>query len=99
MGKEIKFKPILNKILVKRSEAETKTSGGIIIPDSAQERPWEGVVLAVGDGKYAKDGTLVKPAVSVGDNVLFNVYAGTEIMIDGEDLIIMEDVDLLGIRL
>ena len=91
------LKTVLNKIIVEPVEAETKTASGIIIPDSAKEKPQEGVVVAVGSGKYLDNGNIIKPTVKAGDKVLFSKYAGTEVKIEGEDLLIMREDDILGI--
>ncbi len=91
------FRPLHDRVLVRRVEAEEKTAGGIIIPDSAKEKPAEGEVLAVGEGAYNEEGDRIKPDVKVGDRVLFGKWSGTEVKIDGEDLIIMKESDILGI--
>jgi chaperonin GroES len=93
----MKIRPLQDRIIVKRLEEETKTKGGIIIPDTAKEKPIEGKVIAVGKGKVADDGKLIKPEVSVGDKVLFSKYGGTEVKIDGEEYLIMREDDILGI--
>jgi chaperonin GroES len=93
----MKIRPLQDRIIVKRLEEETKTKGGIIIPDTAKEKPIEGKVIAVGKGKVADDGKLIKPEVSVGDKVLFSKYGGNEIKIDGEEYLIMREDDILGI--
>ena len=93
----MKLKPLQDRVIVKRMEEEEKTAGGIIIPDSAKEKPMKGQVLAVGPGKAGKDGERVKPTVKKGDFVLFNKYAGTEIKIDGEDQLVMREDDILAI--
>ena len=90
-------RPLQDRILVRRVEEAEKTRGGIIIPDSAKERPLEGKVIAVGSGKRLEDGTLVKLDVKAGDRVLFGKYAGTEIKIDGEDFVIMREEEVLGV--
>jgi chaperonin GroES len=90
------FRPLHDRVLVRRVEAEEKTAG-IIIPDSAKEKPAEGEVLAVGEGAYNEEGDRIKPDVKVGDRVLFGKWSGTEVKIDGEDLIIMKESDILGI--
>jgi chaperonin GroES len=91
------FKPLYDRILVKRVEEETTTAGGIIIPDSAKEKPLTGTVLAVGDGKLKDDGSLRKLEVAKGDTVLFGKYAGTEIKIEGVEHTILREDDVLGI--
>ena len=90
-------RPLQDRILVRRVEEVEKTRGGIIIPDSAKERPLEGNVIAVGAGKRTEDGTLVKLDVKAGDRILFGKYAGTEIKIDGEEHLIMREEDILGV--
>jgi chaperonin GroES len=92
----MKFRPLQDKILVKRLESETKTAGGIIIPDNAKEKPQQGEVIAVGNGKMI-EGSLVKPDVKKGDKVLFSKYAGSEVKVDGTELLIMREEDLLGV--
>ena len=91
------FRPLHDRVLVRRLEAEEKTAGGIIIPDSAKEKPSEGEVNAVGEGAYNEDGDRIKPDVKAGDRVLFGKWSGTEVKIDGEDLIIMKESDIMGI--
>ena len=91
------FRPLHDRVLVRRIEAEEKTSGGIIIPDSAQEKPSEGVVVAVGSGAKADDGTVTPLDVKAGDRVLFGKWSGTEVKLDGEDLLIMKESDIMGI--
>lgn len=93
----MKVRPLQDRILVKRVESETRSAGGIIIPDTAKEKPLEGLVIAVGEGKRLEDGSRVKPEVKVGERVLFGKYAGTEIKVDGEDHIILKESDILGI--
>ncbi len=92
-----KLRPLGDKILVKRLEAETKTKSGIVLPDSAKEKPKQGTVIAVGEGKRLDDGTRAPFNVKKGDKVLFTSYAGTEIKIDGEELMIMSEDDILAI--
>ena len=82
---------------VRRVEAEEKTAGGIIIPDNAKEKPAEGEIIAVGEGAYNEDGDRIKPDVKEGDRILFGKWSGTEIKVDGEDLLIMKESDILGI--
>jgi chaperonin GroES len=91
------LKPLQDRILVQRVEEETTTKGGIIIPDSAKEKPAEGKVVAVGDGKVADDGKRVALEVKKGDRILFGKYSGTEVKIDGEEYLIMREDDVLGI--
>lgn len=93
----MKIKPLHDKILVKRIDEESKTKGGIIIPDSAKERPMEGKVVAVGAGKILKDGTKRPLAVKEGDRVLFAKYAGTELKVEGEEVLILSEEEVLGI--
>jgi len=89
--------PLGDKILVKRLEAEEKTKGGIVLPDSAKEKPREGKVLAVGPGKVLEDGKRSTMQVKKGDRILFNSYAGTEIKVDGDELLIMGEDDVLAV--
>jgi chaperonin GroES len=91
------FRPLGDRVLVKRIEEEAKTKGGIIIPDTAKEKPQEGEVLAVGPGARDDSGKRVEPEVKTGDRILFGKWSGTEVKIDGEDLIIMKESDILGI--
>ncbi len=91
------FRPLHDRVLVRRVEAEEKTAGGIIIPDSAKEKPAEGEVVAVGGGAKAEDGKVTPLDVKPGDRVLFGKWSGTEVKIDGEDLLIMKESDVLGI--
>ncbi|MGK7752383.1 MULTISPECIES: co-chaperone GroES [unclassified Roseovarius] len=91
------FKPLHDRVLVRRVESEEKTAGGLIIPDSAKEKPSEGEVVAVGDGARKDSGELIEMAVSVGDRILFGKWSGTEITIDGEELLIMKESDILGV--
>ncbi|MFH1277583.1 MAG: co-chaperone GroES [Candidatus Eisenbacteria bacterium] len=93
----MKIKPLNDRILVQRLEAEGKTTGGIIIPDTAKEKPVEGIVVAVGKGKTAEDGKLIKLDVKAGDRILFAKYSGTEVKIDGVEHLIMREDDILGI--
>ncbi len=93
----MKIKPLQDRIIVKRIEEEEKTKGGIIIPDSAKEKPQEGEVVAVGPGKVLDNGTKVAPEVKPGNRVLFGKYSGTEIKIDGVEHLIMREDDILGI--
>ncbi|PIP98298.1 MAG: co-chaperone GroES [Rhodobacterales bacterium CG18_big_fil_WC_8_21_14_2_50_71_9] len=91
------FKPLHDRVLVRRIEGEEKTSGGLIIPDTAKEKPQEGEVIAVGEGARKDNGELIAPAVKAGDRILFGKWSGTEVKIDGEDLLIMKESDILGI--
>jgi len=93
----MKLKPLQDRVLVKRLEEEGKTKGGIIIPDSAKEKPQRGEIIAAGPGKADKDGKSIKLAVKKGDTVLFNKYAGTEIKVDGAEFLIMREDDILAI--
>jgi chaperonin GroES len=93
----MKIRPLQDQIIVKRLEGEEKTKGGIIIPDSAQEKPMEGKVIAVGKGKLNDNGERVAPDVKAGDTVLFSKYAGTEIKIDSEEHLIMREENILGV--
>ena len=91
------FRPLHDRILVRRVESEEKTKGGIIIPDTAKEKPSEGVVVAVGPGARDEQGVRVLPDVSAGDRILFGKWSGTEVKVDGEDLLIMKETDIMGI--
>lgn len=91
------FKPLHDRVLVRRVESEEKTSGGLIIPDSAKEKPSEGEVVACGDGARKDNGELISMAVSEGDRILFGKWSGTEITVEGEELLIMKESDILGI--
>jgi len=91
------LRPLHDRVLVRRVEAEEKTAGGIIIPDSAKEKPAEGEIVAAGTGARADDGKVTPLDVKVGDRVLFGKWSGTEVKIDGEDLIIMKESDILGV--
>ena len=91
------FRPLHDRVLVRRLEAEEKTAGGIIIPDSAKEKPSEGEIVSVGTGSKAEDGTVTPLDVKAGDRVLFGKWSGTEVKIDGEDLIIMKESDIMGV--
>ena len=92
-----KFRPLHDRVVVRRVESEEKSAGGIIIPDTAKEKPQEGEIIAVGPGARGEDGTLHPLDVKAGDRVLFGKWSGTEVKIDGEDLIIMKESDILGI--
>ena len=91
------FRPLGDRVLVKRVQEEEKTAGGIIIPDNAKEKPQEGEVVAVGPGARDEDGDFIKMELSVGDRILFGKWSGSEVKIDGEDLIIMKESDVLGV--
>ena len=91
------LKPLNDRVLVKRLESEERTASGLYIPDTAKEKPSKGEVVAVGPGKHADDGKLVSMAVKVGDMVLFNKYAGTEVKIDGAEHLVMREDDILAI--
>ena len=91
------LRPLGDKILIKRVEAETKTKSGIVLPDSAKEKPKRGKILAVGTGKRLDDGKVAPMTVKVGDEVLFTSYAGTEIKLDGEEVMIMSEDDVLAV--
>ncbi len=93
----MKFRPLHDRVLVRRIDEEEKTAGGIIIPDSAKEKPSEGEVLAIGPGARSEAGELITPDVSVGDRVLFGKWSGTEVKIGGDDLLIMKESDIMGI--
>ena len=93
----MKIRPLQDRVIVKRLEEEAKTKGGIIIPDTAKEKPMEGLVISVGKGKIGDDGKLIKPDVKAGDRILFGKYSGTEVKIDGDELLIMREDDILGI--
>jgi chaperonin GroES len=93
----MKIRPLNDRILVKRLEGEEKTAGGIIIPDSAKEKPAEGEVVAVGPGKLNDAGERIAMDVKVGDRVLFSKYGGTDVKLDGEDYLIMREDDILGV--
>ncbi|MEQ8666753.1 MAG: co-chaperone GroES [Rhodospirillales bacterium] len=91
------FRPLHDRVLVRRIESDTKTAGGVIIPDTAQEKPSEGEIVSVGAGHKAEDGSVTALDVKAGDHVLFGKWSGTEVKIDGEDLLIMKESDILGI--
>lgn len=93
----MKIRPLQDRVIVKRVVEEEKTKGGIIIPDSAKEKPQEGKVVAVGKGKLGDDGKLVPLDVKAGDRILFGKYSGTEVRLDGEDVLIMREDDILGV--
>ncbi|OYX43336.1 MAG: co-chaperone GroES [Rhodobacterales bacterium 32-67-9] len=91
------FKPLHDRVLVKRIEGEDKTKGGLIIPDSAKEKPAEGEVVAVGEGARKDSGELIAPSVKKGDRILFGKWSGTEVTVDGAEMLIMKESDILGI--
>ena len=93
----MKIRPLQDRVIVKRLEEEEKTKGGIIIPDTAKEKPQEGKVIAVGKGKMTDEGKLIPLDVKVGDKILFGKYSGTEVKIEGEEHLIMREEDILGI--
>jgi len=93
----MKIRPLGDRILVKRIQEEEKTKGGIIIPDTAKEKPQEGKVVAVGKGKTTEQGKLIAPDVKAGDRILFTKYSGSEVKIDGEEHLILREDDILGI--
>ncbi|MDO9125311.1 MULTISPECIES: co-chaperone GroES [Alphaproteobacteria] len=93
----MKFRPLHDRVVVRRVEEESKTAGGIIIPDSAQEKPSQGEVVAVGPGARGDDGKIIAPDVKVGDRVIFGKWSGTEVKIDGEELLIMKESDIMGV--
>lgn len=93
----MKFRPLHDRVVVKRLEEDQKTAGGIIIPDSAQEKPQTGEVLAVGNGTRSENGDVTPLDVKVGDTVLFGKWSGTEVKIDGDDLLIMKESDIMGV--
>jgi len=96
-GNSMKVKPLQDRVLIKRVEEESKTKGGIIIPDSAKEKPQEGLVVAVGPGKVTDNGTRVTPGVKAGDRILFGKYSGTDIKVDGVEHLILREDDILAI--
>ncbi|MBC7164635.1 MAG: co-chaperone GroES [Roseovarius sp.] len=91
------FKPLHDRVLVRRVESEEKTKGGLIIPDTAKEKPSQGLVIAVGEGARKDNGELIPMAVKAGDTILFGKWSGTEVTVDGEELLIMKESDILGI--
>jgi chaperonin GroES len=93
----MKFRPLHDRVVIRRVEEEGKTTGGIIIPDTAKEKPMEGEVIAVGPGARNEGGTLVPLDVRMGDRILFGKWSGTEIKLDGEDLLIMKESDVMGV--
>jgi chaperonin GroES len=93
----MKFRPLHDRVVIRRIEDDQKTAGGIIIPDTAKEKPSQGEVLAVGPGARDDKGELIAPDVKVGDHVLFGKWSGTEVKIDGQDLLIMKESDIMGV--
>ena len=93
----MKFRPLHDRVVVRRVEAEEKTAGGIIIPDTAKEKPMEGEVIAVGPGARNEQGQLVALDVKAGDRILFGKWSGTEVKLDGEELLIMKESDIMGV--
>jgi len=93
----MKFRPLHDRILVERVESEERTKGGIILPDSAKEKPQQGKIIAIGSGRRAEDGTITPLEVKVGDAILFGKYSGSEIKIEGIEYLIMKEDDVLGI--
>ncbi|MBD25923.1 MAG: co-chaperone GroES [Candidatus Marinimicrobia bacterium] len=93
----MKFRPLHDRVLVKRVDSDTKTKGGIIIPDTAQEKPMEGKVIAVGSGSRGEDGKIQPLDVKKGDRILFGKWSGTEVKMDGDELLIMKESDIMGI--
>jgi len=93
----MKLKPLHDRVLVKREEQDAKSAGGIIIPDTVQEKPMEGKVIAVGSGTRSEDGKITPLDVKAGDKILFGKWSGTEVTIDGDELIIMKESDIMGI--
>ncbi|WHZ20250.1 MAG: Heat shock protein 10 kDa family chaperone GroES [Rhodanobacteraceae bacterium] len=93
----MKLRPLHDRVIIKRLEAETKSAGGIVIPDTATEKPIKGEVIAVGTGKILEDGKVRPLAVKAGDKVLFGKYSGTEVKVDGEELLVMREEDLMAI--
>ncbi|MCL5031572.1 MAG: co-chaperone GroES [Bacteroidetes bacterium] len=91
------LKPLADRVIIKPSEAEEKTKGGIILPDTAKEKPIEGTVVAIGPGKTSEDGKFVKLEVKVGDKVLYGKYSGTEVIVEGEEYLIMRESDIFAI--
>ena len=94
---KINLKPLADRVIIKPSEAEEKTKGGIILPDTAKEKPIEGTLVAVGPGKLADDGKAIKLEVKVGDKVLYGKYSGTEVTVEGEEYLIMRESDIFAI--
>jgi len=93
----LKVKPLSDRIVVRQADAEEMSSGGIILPDTAQEKPQEGKVMSIGPGKIAENGELIKMSLKVGDRVLYGKYSGTEVTIDGEEYVFMRESDILAV--
>jgi chaperonin GroES len=93
----LKVKPLSDRIVVRQADAEEMSSGGIILPDTAQEKPQEGKVMSIGPGKTAENGELIKMSLKVGDRVLYGKYSGTEVTIDGEEYVFMRESDILAV--
>lgn len=93
----MKIKPLADKVLVERTKAEEKTAGGIVLPESAKEKPQKGTITAAGPGKTLEDGSIAKMSVKKGDKVLFTSYAGTEFKLDGKEYLIMEESDIMAV--
>ena len=93
----MKFRPLYDRVLIERLESESKTSGGIIIPDTAKEKPMEGLVVSVGEGARSEKGELVPLQVKAGDKVLFGNWSGNEVKLDGKDYLVMKESDIMGI--
>jgi len=93
----MKFRPLGDRVVVKRVQEDVKTAGGIIIPDTAQEKPQEGEVIAVGPGARDEKGERIQPEVRVGDRILFGKWSGTEVKVDGQELLIMKESDIMGV--
>ena len=94
---KMNFRPLHDRVVVQRAEAQEKSAGGILLPDTAKNKPQEGKILAVGPGGRDESGKLIPPDVKVGDHILFGKWSGTEVKIDGEDLLIMKESDIMGI--
>ena len=93
----MKFRPLHDRVVVKRVEEDTKTAGGIIIPDTAKEKPQQGEVVAVGPGARDETGKIVPQDVKIGDRILFGKWSGTEVKLDGKDMLIMKETDIMGV--
>src|SRR5690348_10539437 len=93
----VKFRPLHDRVIIKRIESEQKTAGGIVIPDSAKEKPIKGEVIAIGNGKRLENGEVRPLDVKVGDKVLFGKYSGTEVKVDGEELVVMREEDVMAV--
>jgi chaperonin GroES len=93
----MKIRPLHDRVIVKRLESETKSAGGIVIPDSAAEKPVQGKVVAVGKGKILEDGTVRPLDVKIGDKILFGKYSGTEVKVDGDELVVMREEDVMAV--